>query len=219
METGLRGTDVCSLTLENIDWEKDVIYIIQEKTKRQLTLPLRATYGNAIYDYLLTERPKDGSKYVFLRSLAPYRQLKAGAIYSILKNMEALAGIQKDGRVTGSRMTRHNAASAMLRAGVSMSDISAALGHRDPNIVSAYLSTDAKSLAACTLSLPSVGEGGVPDVTLSCLPCSVCCIAAVSGAKKCVALHERTSIWLKDILTSYSPKDQKTVGSTSPVNL
>lgn len=163
LETGLRGTDVCSLKLKNIDWEKDAIYIIQDKTQRQLTLPLRASYGNAIYDYIRTERPKIGLEYVFLSSLAPYLQLRAGAIYSILKNMEALAGIQKDGRVRGSRMTRHNAASAMLRAGVPMSDISATLGHRDPNIVSVYLSTDASTLAACTLVLPSVGEGGTSD--------------------------------------------------------
>lgn len=60
-------------------------------------------------------------------------------------------------------MTRHNAASAMLRAGVPMSDISAVLGHSDPNIVSVYLSTDAKRLAACTLRLPSVEEGGDLD--------------------------------------------------------
>lgn len=93
LETGLRGTDVCSLTLKDIDWEKDVLSITQDKTKKQLTLPLKATYGKAIYDYLLTERPKDGSEYVFLRSLAPYRQLKAGAIYSILKNMEVLSGV------------------------------------------------------------------------------------------------------------------------------
>ena len=38
----------------------------------------------------------------------------------------------------------------MLLAGIPMSDISAALGYRDPNIVSVYLSTDARSLAACT---------------------------------------------------------------------
>ena len=60
-------------------------------------------------------------------------------------------------------MTRHHAASSMLRAGIPMSDISAALGHRDPNVVSVYLSTDAINLAACTLPLPPVVEGGVSD--------------------------------------------------------
>ncbi len=161
METGLRRTDVCSLKLGNIDWDKDSISIIQDKTEKALTLLLRASYGNAIYDYILTECPKDESKYVFLRSLAPYHPLRPGAIYSILKHVETLEGIKKDGRVTGSRMTRHNAASAMIRAGVPMYDISAALWHSDPNIVSVYLSTDAKSLSACTLHLPPVGEGGV----------------------------------------------------------
>lgn len=159
METGLRGIDVCSLRMENIDWEKDVIYITQNKTKKQLTLPLRASYGNAIADYILTERPKDGAEYVFLKSLAPFGPLGTGAIYTILKSMETLAGIQKDGRMTGTRMTRHNAASVMLRAGIPMSDISAVLGHSDPNVVSVYLSTDATSLAACTLPLPSIEKG------------------------------------------------------------
>lgn len=159
METGLRGIDACSLRMENIDWEKDVIYIIQNKTKKQLTLPLRASYGNAIADYILTERPKDGAEYVFLKSLAPFGPLGTGAIYTILKSMETLAGIQKDGRMAGTRMTRHNAASAMLRAGIPMSDISAVLGHSDPNVVSVYLSTDATSLAACTLPLPSIEKG------------------------------------------------------------
>lgn len=158
LETGLRATDVCSLRLGDIDWEKDAIYICQDKTKKPLIMPLKASYGNAIADYIIEERPKNGDVHVFLRSAAPFRHLGAGAIRSILQKMEMLAGTQKEGR-----MTRHNAASSMLRAGVPMSDISAALGHRDPNIVSVYLSTDASSLAACTLPLPPVWKGGVAD--------------------------------------------------------
>lgn len=45
LETGLRGIDVCSLRLKDIDWEKDCISIIQNKTKKTLVLPLRASYG------------------------------------------------------------------------------------------------------------------------------------------------------------------------------
>ena len=70
--------------------------------------------------------------------------------------MESKAGIHKKGRMTGSRFTRHNAASTMLRAGVSMFDISAALGHKDPNIITIYLSTDNDTLASCTLPMPRV---------------------------------------------------------------
>lgn len=164
LETGLRGIDVCSLKLKDIDWEKDCISILQSKTKKTLVLPLRASYGNDIADYVLNERPQGGSDYVFLKTFAPYGRLGTGSIYEILKKLEGLAGIKKEERPVGSRTTRHHAASSMLRAGIPMSDISAALGHRDPNIVSAYLSTDARSLSACTLPLPPVWKGGVSDV-------------------------------------------------------
>lgn len=160
LETGLRGIDVCSLKLKDIDWEKDSISITQNKTKRPLCLPLRASYGNAIADYILNERPESDSEYVFLRTAAPFGKMGTGSIYAILRKMEEQAGIKKEGRPVGSRMTRHHAASSMLRAGVPMSDISAVLGHRDPNVVSVYLSTDAKRLASCTLPMPPVWKGG-----------------------------------------------------------
>lgn len=62
-----------------------------------------------------------------------------GSIYEILKKLEELVGIKKEERPMGSRTTRHHAASAMLRAGIPMPDISAALRHRDPNIVSVLM--------------------------------------------------------------------------------
>ncbi len=163
LETGLRGIDVCSLRLKDINWEKDTVSVVQNKTKKPLLLPLRASYGNDIVDYILNERPHSGSDYVFLKTFAPFGQLGTGSIYEILKKLEGLAGIKREGRPVGSRMTRHHAASSMLRAGIPMSDISAALGHRDPNIVSVYLSTDAGSLASCTLPLPPVRKGGVSN--------------------------------------------------------
>lgn len=163
LETGLRGIDVCSLRLKDIDWEKDCISILQSKTKKTLVLPLRASYGNDIADYILNERPQSGSDYVFLKTFAPFGRLGTGSIYEILKKLEGFAGIKKEERPVGSRTTRHHAASFMLRAGIPMSDISAVLGHRDPNIVSVYLSTDARSLSTCTLPLPPVWKGGVSD--------------------------------------------------------
>ena len=156
LETGLRSVDVCNIKLSDIDWNKDVIYIIQQKTGKKLNIPLRISYGNAIADYILNERPKCASEYLFLRELAPFLRLdgESSSIRTILQKMESLAGASGKGRVTGSRMTRHNAASTMLRSGVPMADISAVLGHTDPNIVLVYLSTDEASMAACTLPLP-----------------------------------------------------------------
>ena len=108
-----------------------------------LNIPLRKSYGNAIVDYILNERPECNSKYLFVRELAPFTRLngEGSSIRVVLLKMEALAGISNACRISGSRMTRHNAASSML-------------GHTDPNIVSVYLSTDETVMAACTLPLP-----------------------------------------------------------------
>lgn len=156
LETGLRAVDICNIKLTDIVWNKDVIYIRQQKTGTALNIPLRKSYGNTIVDYILNERPECNSKYLFVRELAPFTRLngEGSSIRVVLLKMEALAGISNEGRVSGSRMTRHNAASVMLRSGVSMTNISAVLGHTDPNIVSVYLSTNETTMAACTLPLP-----------------------------------------------------------------
>lgn len=156
LETGLRAVDVCNIRLSDIDWNKDIIYIEQQKTGKPLHIPLRKSYGNAIADYILNGRPECKSEYLFVRELAPFTRLngEGASIRNVLLKMEALAGISNKNRSSGSRTTRHNAASAMLRSGVPMADISAVLGHRDPNIVSVYLSTDDEVMASCTLPLP-----------------------------------------------------------------
>ena len=161
LETGLRAVDVCSIRLSDIDWNKDIIYIKQQKTGKPLRIPLRKSYGNAIADYILNGRPICKSEFLFVRELAPFARLngEGSSIRTILLKMESLAGVSNKNRSSGSRTTRHNAASAMLRSGVPMADISAVLGHRDPGIVSVYLSTDDETMASCTLPLP----GGVRD--------------------------------------------------------
>ena len=159
LETGLRAVDACNIKLSDIDWSKEIIYIKQQKTGHVINLPLRKSYGNAIADYVLNERPDCKSKYLFVRALAPFSRLEGegSSIRVVLQKMEKLAGISDDARSTGSRTTRHNAASMMLRSEVTMGNISAVLGHHDPNVVSVYLSTDDKIMASCTLPLP----GGV----------------------------------------------------------
>ena len=48
MYTGLRGCDIAKMTIENIDFELDLITLEQSKTHQKLVLPLRAVVGNAI---------------------------------------------------------------------------------------------------------------------------------------------------------------------------
>ena len=158
LETGLRAIDICNLKLESIDWQHDCIHIVQEKTKHAIEIPLKASYGNAIADYLLSERPTSESEYVFLQQNAPFAPINSHSVcYKLLRKAVAAAGVESNGRINGTRITRHSMATRMLRNGIPLSVISAALGHGDPNSVMIYLSTEDAKLAECTLPLPKAG--------------------------------------------------------------
>ena len=159
LETGLRAADICNLKLKDIDWQHDCIHIIQVKTKRTLNIPLKASYGNAIADYLLYQRPASNSENVFLLQKAPFAPLSSHTgCYYILRKAVAAAGVESNGRINGTRITRHSMASRMLRQGIPLPVISEALGHGNPNSVMIYLSTEDAKLAECTLPLPGKGN-------------------------------------------------------------
>ena len=155
LETGLRAVDLCNLKLNDIDWSHNCIHIIQEKTERTINIPMSASFGNAIADYLLSERPNSDSKFVFLNSVAPFSPMSSHtSSYKILLKAVTNAGVNANGRVYGTRITRHSFASRLLRQGIPLPVISEALGHGNPGSVMTYLATDDAKLAECTLPLP-----------------------------------------------------------------
>jgi integrase len=55
---GLRGCDIASLKLSDIDWRTDKIHINQSKTGRPLSLPLTPEVAEALLIYLREGRPR-----------------------------------------------------------------------------------------------------------------------------------------------------------------
>ncbi len=155
-ETGLRSVDICNIKLGDVDWKHDVIHIVQSKTQKPLNLPLRSSYGNAMVSYLLEERPSCDKSYFFLSVKAPYAKLKT--TWHIVKAVVSAAGVETEGRLTGTRMFRHNAASSMLRKGVPLSAIAEELGHRSQDSTMVYLSTDQETMSSLALPVPKGGE-------------------------------------------------------------
>ena len=154
MYTGLRGCDISALTLDNFDWEHDLIKITQAKTGQPLTLPLRAVVGNIVFDYLLHERPKCMEPYVFLTVRVPYRRLHTGNLDAICSKVMRKAGIrQGENERKSIHLFRHHVATALLQAGVQQPVISAALGHASPDSLDRYLSAEFKRLKECSLSI------------------------------------------------------------------
>lgn len=154
MYTGLRACDIAALCLEDIDWEGDVIRIVQQKTGVPLTLPLRAVVGNALYDYIVGERPCCDTREVFVSKFPKHKRLGAGSIGGAINEVYDAAGIrQNKGDRRGSHIFRHLLAVTLLENEVPQPVISCTLGHTSPDSVEAYLSADFIHLQRCSLSI------------------------------------------------------------------
>lgn len=152
--TGMRSSDICSLTFKSIDWDNDLICIKQQKTGVALVLPLRAVVGNAIFDYITKERPKSSADTIFLTVNAPYRRLHSSNLNAICVSIMEKAGIRQNlGDRKGMHLFRHYLATSLLGYGVEQPIISSTLGHQSPSSLAPYLSADFTHLKECALNI------------------------------------------------------------------
>lgn len=154
---GLRSTDVCCLSFENIWWEKSLIVLKQKKTGEKIELPLLSDIGDAIIDYLKYGRPESELPYIFLHVNAPYDRLSYSTLHSIVALYLRRAGIQYDKeRKHGPHALRHSLAGVLLEKKTPIPVISEVLGHRNTESTRYYLRIDINSLRQCALEVPLV---------------------------------------------------------------
>jgi len=152
--TGLRGCDIATMKLTSIDWDCDIIRINQQKTGNPLELPLAATVGNAIYDYLTNERPSVENPSLFLSLIGPYRGMDPSNMWNVSARIMKAAGIrQLKSERKGFHIFRHHLATTLLGNGVTQVVISCILGHSSPASTETYLSADFVHLKACALDI------------------------------------------------------------------
>lgn len=152
--TGLRGCDIAGLLSESVDWNRELVHIVQRKTDVPMELPLTPTVGNALFDYMDSERPPSDDTHIFLSEVLPYRPLASQSIGNIALRVYQAAGIRQDtGDRKGTHIFRHHAASHMLECGISQPVISRTLGHTAPDSLEPYLMADFKHLKECALSV------------------------------------------------------------------
>ena len=66
VSTGLRCCDIVALRLDEVDWRRDEIRLVQAKTATPLVLPLSALAGNAVAEWILYGRPDCDAPEVFV---------------------------------------------------------------------------------------------------------------------------------------------------------
>ncbi|MDP2336956.1 MAG: site-specific integrase [Bacteroidota bacterium] len=155
---GLRASDICLLQFRNLDWDRNVINLVQCKTKKEIELPLLAVIGEAIIDYVQNGRPKSDSKTIFLTANAPYTPISVPGLSSIVSGIIYKAGIETKDRRHGAHCLRHSLATQLLKQGTTLPVISETLGHRNSQTTMIYLGVDVNGLLHCSLYVPPVPE-------------------------------------------------------------
>lgn len=159
--TGIRGCDITKMEFSDIDWEKEEIRLTQQKTDGGLVLPLTATIGNAIYDYITIERPQSTDTHIFLREIRPYEPFKPRAMWYISSKIYKAASVRQNaGDRRGTHLFRYHLATAFAENGVARPVISDTLGHTDPSSLDCYLFADMVHLRECALSIADFPVSG-----------------------------------------------------------
>ena len=139
---GLRAGEVAALTLDEIDWHRGEI-TVRGKGNRHDRLPLPDDVGQAIVDYLRLARPATArGRTVFVWAQAPHRPLTSTAVTTVVANAGRRAGIG----LIGAHRLRHTAATAMLHAGGSLTEIGQVLRHRRVLTTAVYAKVDRQAL-------------------------------------------------------------------------
>ena len=112
---GLRASDIISLSLSNIDWDNNLIQLVQQKTQKSIRLPLLPEVGEAIIDYIMNGRPNHSSNTLFLTLRDPFRPLRQNQFSQIVGKYMQKSGVNIAGRHHGVHCLRHSVAGALLR--------------------------------------------------------------------------------------------------------
>ena len=152
--TGMRRIDIANLRFENINLEKEEITFVQQKTGLEVCIPLRPVVGNALYDYIVNERPKCASDYIFITAVAPFIKLSQAGVsndcVSIFKETDIR---QEQERKKGLHLFRHAFASGLIGQDISFNVVSELLGHASLTSLNPYIDADIEHLRECALSI------------------------------------------------------------------
>lgn len=148
---GLRASEVARLTFDDIDWRRGSIRLLG-KGRREELLPLSQEVGDAIIAYIERVRPAMPTRALFLTETAPLRPINRIAVKCLASAAYRRAGI--DCPHKGAHILRHSAATAMLRHGVSLSDVGTVLRHRAAAMTAHYAKVDLGLLSAIAQPWP-----------------------------------------------------------------
>ena len=151
VDLGLRGREVISLNLEDIDWAGGILRIVKCKSRRVDVMPLPQATGSAIAAYLRSERPQTSNRRVFVRHVAPADEpVGTDVVRRAVREAYRRSGLP----YTRVHLLRHTMASRLLNSGGSLKEVADVLRHRELNTTLIYAKVDIGRLSAVAMPWP-----------------------------------------------------------------
>lgn len=142
---GMRSSEVANLKLEDIIWDKELIYLHRAKRGGLQSFPLMPEVGNLIVDYLKNGRNNElGRDNLFLTLFMPYKNISKDCIYNIVS--KAYRDLNVSVKHKGGHSLRHACASHLINNGSSLKEISDLLGHKLFDTTRIYAKVDISNL-------------------------------------------------------------------------
>ena len=151
-QTGLRESDILSLSFDDIHWDKDLISKVQKKTGLNVSVPLPNNLKLLLLDYIKNHRPDSDENYVFICQKTHHRY-SSSMLHCIVTKYFRKACVNTQNRKHGPHALRHSLATNLLKGNSPMPVITGILGHKNLNTTSKYLSIDVDSLRKCSLEV------------------------------------------------------------------
>lgn len=161
---GLRTGEITYLTLKDLDLDRRLMHVPQNKTRQVLSLPMSAEAVRMLRRYFKRGRPRTTRSEVFLSVLAPQRSMVRGGIAAMFRRRVKDADLPLSGHSPYG--LRHGFAMRLLERGVGIKAIGDLLGHRSLESTGVYLRLNTEALRDVALPVPrtrtSEVVGGAP---------------------------------------------------------
>jgi len=152
---GIRTCDVAVLTFDNIDFERNRLHFIQQKTGDFWEGKLLPDVAKALQNYMQNARWNvTECSSVFMSLMPPYAPIDYRIINTMVCNQFKHARVDIAGRKHGSRAFRSSIASNMINDDASTEVIRKILGHGTKHALKHYARIDIKSMRICVLPVP-----------------------------------------------------------------
>ena len=150
-DLGLRCYEVANIHLHDIDWRSGVLRLSRTKSRREETLPIPGTMGQAIVSYLRYGRPHTNSRAVFVHHRGPVgKAVRDSTVRGAVRRAFSRAGLA----FSGTHILRNTFASRLLEGGATLKEIADLLRHGSIDTTKSYVKIDLQKLAHVAMPWP-----------------------------------------------------------------